>query len=164
MLFRSNNHDDADDQEPAGPARQPTDDATGKKIAKFMYAFAKKMRKHPKEASEVSRVADAFNNQGVLGGLKAWPQFSDQWFGQVADDLENKTGISISSLLDQNYHNLSEPLGEDEADASDDELFGAEPALSGAKRLIYNAGRKILHSLEQAWRNPAIQKIGRAHV
>ena len=66
----------------------------------------------------------------------------------------------------------------DEADdASDDELFGSEPALSGAKRLIYNAGRKILHSLEQAWRNPAIQReyneyldaddsdeIGRAHV
>ncbi len=41
---------------------------------------------------------------------------------------------------------------------NDDDLFGSEPALSGAKRLIYNAGRKILHSLEQAWQNPAIQR------
>ena len=64
-IGHDNNHDDADDQEPAGPARQPTDDATGKKIAKFMYAFAKKMRKHPKEASEVSQVADEIGRAHV---------------------------------------------------------------------------------------------------
>ena len=51
-----------------------------------------------------------------------------------------------------------EKKGLSENDESDEELFGNTPTMSGAKRLIHTAGRKIFYSLQQAWQDPAIQR------
>ena len=66
---------------------------------------------------------------------------------------EDHQQLVIEWTLEELMHSVQES-----AEPNDDELFGSEPALTGAKRLIYNAGRRILHSLEQAWNNPAIQR------
>ena len=73
----------------------------------------------------------------------------EEAYEHVADEM-NMDVEDLYNLLDDDSLTESEP--------DDKELFGSEPALTGAKRLIYNAGRRILHSLEQAWRNPAIQR------
>lgn len=160
-----------------GESDEPSDDElfgdnANKQIGQFMHQFANNMRENPdtisglapdddeyeddiqgiiEEADIVDMVADAFINQGIVSGLKAWLNNSSDWWDRINGELYDKTGISLDDLYDQHDTML-------ESDASDEELFGSEPALTGAKRLIYNAGRRILHSLEQAWRNPAIQR------
>jgi len=130
-----------------------------RRIAQWLMNFANTMRNNPaeisglspedgqeyendleeirEEAKAVRFVANVFEKQGMVPGLRAWHEYMPDWWENFEDNLEADTGISISALLDQ-HQDVTES---DNNDESDDELFGGTQTPPKTAQALYQWSR-----------------------